>query len=111
MSSKGRQQVMGGLGRELAVALEGSVAAGKDAAVQAAEKARDEAAAAARDARECHRQSVRLFGEARLQINAMLEQHAAETSRVVGRGVMCCAFIALLELVPLLILLWVALLC
>ena len=43
MSSKGKQQVVSSLGRELAVALEGSIAAAKDAAVLEAEAARDEA--------------------------------------------------------------------
>lgn len=81
MSSKGRQQVMGGLGRELAAALEGSVAAAREAQ------------------------------EVRLQIVALLERHAAESRRVVGRGVLWGAFIALLVLVPMLALLWVALLC
>lgn len=43
MSSKGKQQVVSSLGRELAVALEGSIAAAKDAAELEAEAARDEA--------------------------------------------------------------------
>ena len=50
MSSKGKQQVVGGIGRELAAALEGSIAAGKDAAVQLSEKAAGEAQVAARAA-------------------------------------------------------------
>ncbi|MGN0868554.1 MAG: hypothetical protein ACI4O9_03395 [Akkermansia sp.] len=48
MSSKGRKVSVGGLSRELAVALEGSVEAAKDAAVMEAEAAR-KAAEAARD--------------------------------------------------------------
>ena len=50
MSSKGKQQVVSGIGRELAIAIEGSIAAAKDAAVQLSEKAAGEAQVAARAA-------------------------------------------------------------
>ena len=50
MSSKGKQQVVSGIGRELAIAIEGSIAAGKDAAVLEAEAARNKAQVAARAA-------------------------------------------------------------
>lgn len=98
MSSKGKQRMVSSLGREFSVALEGSIAAGKDAAVRDAEKARDYAQAAAKQS-----------SKDKLAIAAMLEEHALETRGVVGRGVMLCAGIALLELVPLLLWLYIAL--
>ena len=63
MSSKGKQQVVGGIGRELAAALEGSIAAGKDAAVLEAEAARNKAQVAARAA-EAARDEAAVFADA-----------------------------------------------
>lgn len=70
MSSKGKQQVVSGIGRELAVALEGSIAAGKDAAVLEAEAARGKAqvaaraAEAARDEAQVARDEAAVFADA-----------------------------------------------
>lgn len=106
MSSKGKRQVASSIGRELAAALEGSIAAGKDAAVRDAEKAARAAGEAAQDARGAVRLG-REFGERTYNtVAAMLERHAKETRAVVGRGVMICSFLALLELIPFLLLLW-----
>lgn len=104
MSSKGKQRMESSLGRELSVALEGSIASGKDAAVRAAEKARDDAQGAARAALEHAQAAAKQSSKDKLAIAAMLEEHALET-----RGVVLCAGIALLELVPLLLWLYIAL--
>ena len=109
MSSKGKQRMVSSLGRELSVALEGSIAAGKDAAVRDAEKARDDAQGAARAALEHAQAAAKQSSKDKLAIAAMLEEHALETRGVVGRGVVLCAGIALLELVPLLLWLYIAL--
>lgn len=106
MSSKGKQQVVSSFGRELAAALEGSIAAGKDAAVQQAEKAAGEANAAAKEARDAVKLGRELSERTYNAVAAMLERHAKETRAVVGRGVILCSFLALLELVPFLLLLW-----
>lgn len=116
MSSKGKQQVVSSFGRELAAALEGSIAAGKDAAVQQAEKAAGEARAAANRARQDGMLAQKMRDEmctevtkvltVKSSISSMLERNAKETRAVVGRGVMLCAFIAVLELIPFLLLLW-----
>lgn len=118
MSSKGKQQVASSIGRELAAALEGSIAAGKDAAVQAAEKAAGEARAAANRAMQDGMLAQKMRNEmctevtkvltVKSSISSMLERNAKETRAVVGRGVVLCAFLAVLELVPFLLLLWLS---
>lgn len=70
---------------------------------------RDDAQGAARAALEHVQTAAKQSGKDKLAISAMLEEHALETRGVVGRGVMLCAGIALLELVPLLLLLYFSL--
>ena len=118
MSSKRKQQVVSSFGRELAAALEGSIAAGKDAAVQAAEKAAREAWAAAHRASQDGMLAQKMRDEmctevtkvlsVKSSISSMLERNAKETRAVVGRGVVLCAFLAVLELIPFLLLLWLS---
>ena len=103
MSSKGKQQVVSGIGRELAVALEGSIAAGKDAAVQQAEKAAGEAqvaaraAEAARDAAQVSRDEAAVFAVA-VDVRArLLRREVLRLSLVVAGAVLLAdALVALL---------------
>ncbi len=96
MSSKGKQQVVGGIGRELAVALEGSIAAGKDAAVLEAEAARNKAQVAARAA-EAARDEAAVFADA-VDVRArLLRREVLRLSLAVAGAVLLAdALVALL---------------
>ena len=96
MSSKGKQQVVGGIGRELAVALEGSIAAGKDAAVQEAEAARDKAQVASEVAEEA-RDEAAVFADA-VDVRArLLRREVLRLSLAVAGAVLLAdALVALL---------------
>ena len=96
MSSKGKQQVVSGLGRELAVALEGSIAAGKDAAVLEAEAARNKAQVAARAA-EAARDEAAVFADA-VDVRArLLRREVLRLSLAVAGAVLLAdALVALL---------------
>lgn len=100
MSSKGKQQMVSSLGRELAAALEGSIAAGKDAAVRDAEKAARAAEAVANEARDAVKLGRELSERTYNAVAAMLERHMNETREVVGRGVLVCSLLAAAAVLP-----------
>lgn len=105
MSSKGKQQVMSGLGRELSVALEGSIAAGKDAAVQAAEAAARKSQGWAVQAKEMRDAALKAASEAVIHNKASWGAKA-EADAACARAVLLCACIALCELIPALLVLY-----
>lgn len=78
-------------------------------AVKQAERARDEAREMVDDVRVAVKTGRELSERTYNAVADMLERHAKETQKVVTRGVVFCAGIAVLELVPLLVLLWATL--